>query len=496
MTTSAEKDVFKLLGGSAAAKVLGIASMILFTRLLTKDQMAVFPAFLMLAGLPVLFLTFGIFAAFIRDVPGLLRTDKALVRSLIVTGSGIIILGTIVPTVAAYWWSDRIAEFVFRRADDGWIIRTMIPGFLAYVISKIAENVMWGRGQFGASSVIQIVESIVRPVTTTALFFLLGFKGIVIGLVAAQLIMAAIGFWYVRDIFLGPLPPVYPLGKLIRESMPYYIGNYLSYLRGDGDTFLVTVLLGPAALAEYYLAKTLYSNVGLILTAVDKVAVQRLARFAGDRSFNDKIRELHIRISQTTIPFGLLVIAAAPGLILVLGGSRYVGATGPAILLLVVALIQFAIIPVDRAVYIAVPGFLRVASAIIEAGAVLGTALLLAPYAGLLGVAAARIIAPIVYCLFGVFILHRRLGLSLPFQVTFLAVMTAAPGTALALLLAPRPQGFLGALENISLATGIWVVALIAIGSLLNRPLVNVLTENTFRYYRTARNWAHAAAIR
>lgn len=459
MTKGAQRDVFKLIGGSAAAKLFGIASTMLFARLLSKEQMAVFPAFLMLAGLPVLFLTFGIFAAFVRDVPALLRTDKTLVRSLIVTGSGVIVIGTIVPTFAAYWWSDRIAEFVFRRADDGWIIRTMIPGFLAYMISKIAENVMWGRGQFGATSVIQIVESIVRPVTTTTLFFLLGFKGIVIGLVAAQIVMAAVGFWYVRDIFIGPLPPLYPVGKLISASMPYYIGNYLSYLKGDGDTFLVTTLLGPIALAEYYIAKNLFSNVCLILTAIDKVAVERLARSAGSVSFNEKVRQLHVRISQTTIPFALLVIAAAPGLIALLGGSRYAGSTGPAMLLLLVALIQFTIIPVDRAVYIAVPGFLRVASATIEASAVLGVAFVLAPYVGLLGVATARIIAPIGFCIFGIFILHRRLGLSLPFNVSFLALLTGAPGTMLALFLVPATRGIVGAFESISLAAAIWVVS-------------------------------------
>lgn len=495
MTTGAQKDVIKLVGGSAAAKLFGIASTMLFARLLTKDQMAVFPAFLMLAGLPVLFLTFGIFSAFIRDVPVLLRTDSRLVRSLIVTGSGVIILGTIVPTAAAYWWSDKVAEFVFRQADDGWIIRTMIPGFVAYMISKIAENVMWGRGQFGETSIVQIIESIVRPLATMTLYFSLGLKGIVIGLVTSQFIIAGVGFWYIRDIFIGPLPPLYPLGKLFSASMPYYIGNYLAYLRGDGDTFLVTALLGPVALAEYYLAKSLYSNVCLIWTAVDKVAVERLARFGNSASFNEKVRQLHVRISQTTIPFALFVIATAPGLIMLLGGSRYAGATGPAILLLVMALIQFAIIPVDRAVYIAVPGFLRVASSILEATLVVGTALLLAPSAGLMGVATARIIAPLGYCVFGVFVLYRRFGLSLPFNVSFLALMTGAPGTLLALFMTPAAHGLVGALERIALAAVIWAVSFLVVGYLANRVLVDFLADNALRYYRVAKDWAYATAF-
>jgi O-antigen/teichoic acid export membrane protein len=89
----------------------------------------------------------------------------------------------------------------------------------------------------------------------------MGFPGIAVGLVLTQLVLAAVGLWYIRDVFAWPLPPVYPIGELLWESLPYYIGNYLSYLRGDGDNLLVTALLGPTALAEYYVAKTLYTNV-------------------------------------------------------------------------------------------------------------------------------------------------------------------------------------------------------------------------------------------
>ncbi|HEY5048125.1 MAG TPA: oligosaccharide flippase family protein [Rhizomicrobium sp.] len=485
MRTTAPKDVVKLLSGSLVAKVFGIGAVMLFARVLPKDQMAIFPAYLMLAGLSTLFVTFGIYAAFVREVPSLLRTDEARARSLVMTGSGVILAGTLIPCVAAWWWSDAIAAFVFKNAAQGWVIRIMVPGFLAYVVSKTADQIMWGRAQFGATSILQILESIVRPVATVALWFWLGYRGIVFGLVIAQFVMAAVAFWCVRDMFLGPLPALYPLRKLFSESMPYYIGNYLSYLRGDGDSILVS-FLGPAALAEYYIAKTLFTNMALVWAAVDRVAAERLARFALTESFADKVRALHVRICQMMIPFDLLAIAVAPGALVVLAGARYSNATWPAIILLVAMLVQFISIPYDRAVYVSLSGMIRLKFTILEAVVVVVSAAILVPLAGVTGVAAARIIAPLGVCIFGAWIMRRHLGLVLPLRPMLLALATAAPGAALALVLVPTAHGVASALSAMTLASLIWVSSTVVLAWFLDRPMLLALGAEVFPRYRAA----------
>jgi O-antigen/teichoic acid export membrane protein len=472
MASTALRDVFKLISGSLLAKLFSTAALMLFARSLPKEEMAVFPAFLMLAGMANTILTFGLFANFTRRLPSLIRTDPDLARSIVVTGTGIIVAGTLLPSAAAYVWSDTLARIIFERPASGWIIQIMVPGFLAYMMSRIEEYVMWGRGQFGASSLIQILESIVRPVATVACWLWLGFPGIVIALVVSQIVMAAIGLWYIRDMFFAGPVSIYPVRRLIWESMSYYAGNYLSFFRGDGDSLLVTLFLGPAALAEYYVAKTLYTNVSLICTAVDKVAAERLARDLDPKVFADKAVKLHEQICSTFVPFCMLVIATAPGAMIVLAGAKYADATWPAIVLLVAMLVQFVSIPFDRAVYISLPGWIRLKYTTIEAVAAVAAVAILAPFAGLLGVSVARIVAPLGVCIFGAVILKRHLGVVLPAKPLVLAIALSTPGTIVALLAMPTPHTIVQAIWWSGLGALVWIIFFLGLVYVFNRPLL------------------------
>lgn len=490
---SAPRDVLKLLSGSVLAKVFGIVSLMIFARLLAKDQMAVFPAYLMLAGLPLLFMTFGIYASFVRELPSLMRNDVEQARSLVVTGSAIVAAGTLLPCLAFFYFADQISMLVFKTAAQGWAVRAMVPGFLAYMVSRTTDNVMWGRGQFGATSTIQILESIVRPVATVSLYFLLGYRGIVTGLVLSQCIMAAIAFWYVRDMYLGAWPGFYPVRRLFVQSMPYYIANYLSYLRGDGDSILVTLLLGPAALAEYYVAKTLFANMVLIWQSVDRVAVERLGRVVNTEVFAERVKALHVQLSQILIPFCLFAIALAPSALLLLTGARYANATWPAVILLFGTLAMFVAIPYDRGVYVGLPGMVRLKFTMIEAALVVGTAVTLAPVLGLVGIAGARVIAPIGVSVFGAYLLRRHLGLVLPFGAALRALATAAPGTALALFAVPPGHRFATELASMAAAGMIWLACFLLLAWLFNRQLLDRLAATIAEQYRSLRT---AGAVR
>jgi len=487
ISKTASRDVLTLLSGSFIAKLIAMASITIFARALSKQEMAVFPAYFMLTGLSCLVLTLGIFSLFTRDIPSLLqRGEIEQMRSLAVTGSAVIILGTIPVILFSLYFGDAIAGLVFRDVDDGWIIKLMAPGFLAATISQIAEYMMWGRGQFGATSLVQMLQSFLRPIGTLTFYFWLGFPGVVVGLVVAEFISAGAGIWCIRDVVIGPLPAIYPLRRLVSESMPYYIGNYLTYFRGDGDSLFVTALLGPQALAEYYIAKILYTNAFLLMTAVDKVAVQRLARFIGTPAFLDTVRNLHVQISEVLIPFSLLLIALAPGLMTVIGGSRYANATWPAIVLLVAMLIQFIGVSYNRAIYVALPGTTRLKFTAIETLVVVVSTCVLAPLAGIIGAAFSRVIAALGIWLFGAFLLRRHLAAALPLRPTFIAVATGLPGTILVLLLSAPATGLRGAIILLLQSGTIWTAAFLGLTLVLNRPLIESLSGAFTRRYRAA----------
>jgi len=482
--STAIRDVSKLLTGSLLAKLFGVAALMLFSRVLPRDEMAVFPAYLTLIGIPSLFLSFGAFQTLIRKLPSLVREDFAEARSLAMTTSVVIVAGTILVCLLSLPFSGRIAVYFFRNAGEAWIVRLSLVGCVALTLSKITEFMMWGLGRFGETSLIQIAESIVRPSLTVTLYFAFGLEGIVAGLVAAQIVMAILSLWYVRDMLSGGRPSVYPLRRLFRESFPFYIDNYLWYLKGDGDTLLVA-FLGPSVLAEYYIARNLYTNVLIGWYSLDKVVLERLARLGQmSDAFRARAAEIHTRVSETAVPAMMLVIAVAPYGLLVLAGAKYADATWPAVALLVVALIQFVNIAINRAVFVGLPGTYRLSASAVEAAAVLIAAGCLVPTQGIMGVAFARIVGPVAGGVFGYALLRQKFDLSLPWQPTLCALAASAPGTLIILLCAPLAHGAGAAVLDAAAACVFWLTAFALLSYALNRPAFDAAASFLSRRYR------------
>lgn len=482
MRQSALLDVSRLLSGNLLAKLLGIASLMLFTRLLTKDQLAVFPAFLMLIGLANLFLSFGIYQYFLRQLPLLFRTDREQARSLCATGSLIIIGGTVPVAILAVVFRERISTWLFDDPRQSWIVIYASIGSIAYAVSKIVEFVMWARGQFTQTSIVQVAESVVRPVLTVVLFFAIGYNGVIIGLVVAQFVIAILSVAFVRDLFVGGRPAGYPLKHLFQQSMPYYLESYLWYVRGDGDSLLVSIFLGPAYLASYYVAKTLLTNLLVLWTAIDKVAVERLARDgAHAKDFGERVRQLHSRLSATIVPPVMALIAVAPYAVVIMAGPKYESSAVPAVFLLSVGLVQLQTIALDRALFVAGSPVVRLTKTAVESAASVISAFALAPSLGIVGIAIARLIGPLSGAAYGIFVLGRWFSLYLPLRDTVVPFLTALAPTVLILALAPRASGFKAAAISSVAAILVWITLFLLLTYVFNRPLFQTLKNRTKR---------------
>jgi O-antigen/teichoic acid export membrane protein len=473
--SAALRDVSKLLLGNVVAKALGTASLMLFARLLSKDQLAIFPAFLMLVGLANLFLSLGIYQYFLRTLPLLFQNDWQEARRLIATGATVIVGGTIPVVLVAIYFRLAVATYMFDDPRKSWIVIYAGVGSIPYAISKIVEFIMWARGQYTQTSIVQIAESVVRPVFTIILYAAMGYTGIVVGLVAAQFVIAALSVFYARDIFPGGIPARFPLRRLFLQSMPYYLESYLWYIRGDGDTLLVSVFMGPSFLAAYYVAKTLLTNLLVLWTSVDKVAAERLARSGyHDINFGDRVRQLHSVLSQVVAPGILLLVALAPYGIVLVAGPKYLSSATPAALLLMVGFVQFQTIALDRALFVAGSPMVRLTKTAIESGISLASALLLAHPLGLTGIALARVFGPCGGALYSLFMLGRRFAIRLPFRDLALTLATTAAPTLLIVLLAPSPKNSGAAIVYGAISATIWLVLFFAISYFVNRAFFDL----------------------
>ncbi|HEY1612442.1 MAG TPA: oligosaccharide flippase family protein [Rhizomicrobium sp.] len=468
--SAAVRDILKLVSGSVAARLISIAALMLFTRTLSKTEVAIFPVYLMLGGVANLFFNFGIFPIFVKLLPSLLRSDRQKACDLVLTGAVLILFGTVLVSILTAAFADRVAVTVLGTAAYGHAVRVMCIGFVAFAIAKLVEHVMWGRGQYGMTSVLQLLDAAVRPVTCVALYLLMGFEGIVIALVIAQSIVAAASVWCVRDFFRGMRLRFYPLGALFQQSYPFYFESYLMYARGDGDNWLVTFFLGPAFLAEYYVAKTLYSSVIMFSTAVDKVVAERFAREAHVPDvLAARAGETHRHLSQFAPPLMLFLITLTPFIMTVVGGDRYRSAAGPAMILLVLALQQILTIPIDRSVFAGTPSFFRLLKTLIESVGVMAGAIVMAPLAGINGIAAGRLLGQGLAALFGYELIRRKLGIHLGLRKLAISLACSLPGTILILALAPVAHGAAAAIGEAVASALVWLGVFAATTFLVDR---------------------------
>ena len=473
---SAYRDLGKLLLGSAVVKLFGIAATLVFVRVLTKTEMAVFPIYFMLRYVSAQLLDFGITPYLIRVLPSTLREGRESARSLLFTAVPIVFAGLAVVTTLTFLFSDRVAELVLQDHSAGWMVRIICLGFFPYTVTKISEYVIWGRAQFATLSFLQTLEAFVRPVVIVSFYVLFGLPGVVAAFVLVEVFLAAVYVYCIRDLIGGSRPPAYPARQLLAASFPLYVDGYLWYLRSGGDNWLVSIFLGPIALSEYYVAGIMVNQVTMLFASVDKVVMERLGRHMDKpESLAEKALEVHATVTRFVLPGILWLLALTPLAIIVIAGPAYSASVAPAIVLMLVALAQFLFMPVDRSVFVGTPTRFRLFKTAIEATVVLAGSALLAPLVGSAGIAGGRLAGETAGGFFGLAVLRRRLKLMLPFDEVLRAFLTAAPGTILVLWFMPPVSGTVEAIVAAAVASAAWLALFLVLVFFFNRPLLDAL---------------------
>ena len=474
------RDISVLLTGSLVTKIIGLAALMFYARVLSKAELAVFPIYLMLSELSLVLPSFGVMPTLIKTLPLQLKHDQDTARGLIYTSSTIVIWGTILVSVAAYIFSPDISRILLQNKIGANVVRIMTIGFVALSIGKLAEQVMWAAGRFGKKSLLNVLESIFKPTCTVVLFLTYGLVGIVVGLVLAQIIRSLLALYYIRDIVFKKSIAPYPVRSLLRQSMPFYFESFLMYFRREGDNWLVSTMLGSSTLAVYYIAKTVYANFFLIYKSIDQVITEKLAiRFHNDAGFKGAIGDCYRYITHSSIPIFLYTICILPILIVLLGGDRYLASITPSSILLAALLVQFLRIPVDRTIFIASKSENRVILTMVDTLFLFGGLLTLTPLFDVEGVAASRVVSQLGGGLFGLWFMHSKLKVILDLKPFLSSLATALPGTLILFYYWEYWEQSFGIFIAFLVITFFWFLGFIILSFTFNRDLFLLALRST-----------------
>lgn len=421
----------QLISADIFVKALAVVALAFYTRYLPKPHLSLLPIYEMLAGMSTLFFSFGILPTFVRSLPSLLQSDPPEARGMVLTGACPVLGGAAFFSLSIFCFAVHISRLLCATTAYASLLQLMTIGFFTSAVTKLAQYLLWAASRFGKVSIMNMFNSLANVLLTVGLLLLLGLKGLVLGLVIRDAISACLSLFFLRDIlFTGPVR-YYSLKKLLKQSVPFYLEGYLIYFRAQGDYWIVSTMLGPAAMATYYVAKRIYAAVLTLFESADKVITTDLARRREDlKDTKERISQLLIVISQTAVPLVFLIIGLAPSIIYVVAGKQYADSVVPCIILCVAILAQFVRAPIGRAIFVLKPPVARFKLTAVDSTCLVTALLLLTPLLNEPGVALSRFLSSAVAAVYACLVLKSVLAVRIPIGQIAMSLAASLPMTA------------------------------------------------------------------
>lgn len=328
MTSSKADKAFKGVGelflGQIASKVFTFGFLIVFVRLLDRDELAILPLFYAASGVATLLFSFGIPVTLVREIPRLRVAEPEKMHSLLFTGFIVVIVGIVISALLATLLEKQIMGLFFSNftghLEFKLIAAAILIGGWKTLLTFILRSLQMYRGMaiFAASN------DLLYRVLGLAGFFIAGINGLLAGFLIGSLITNLYCTWKV-SCFVFKVREWYPLPELLRISWPFYFEAYLHYFRAQGDVLIISSLLGSSALAVFFVAKRLYDLMMTLIVSMEQVMAPSLSQLLG-YSMESAVKgysRMITLILLVVIPIELFAMGLSYGFIDLIGGSDY-----------------------------------------------------------------------------------------------------------------------------------------------------------------------------
>jgi O-antigen/teichoic acid export membrane protein len=337
------KDLAYLITSNGALKVLGVVSIMIYTRFLLKEELALVPLFVVMGRLSMVIFSFGILPTLVREIPHLIEEKKiAEAQSAIGTSLLIVLPGILVFSGLCFIFSQQLSLFFLNTKEYTFHFKLMSLGFFFSGVNQTFSYIYWSLSRYQQESKRILIVGVLQAMMGIAFVLGWGIIGLIAALVISSTINTILYIYNLKDIIFSVSFKLYPVKKLIIESLPFHFESYLQYFRAEGDQLVVASLLGPEALAIYYIAKRPYDILHSFTQSLEKILTTNLAKVKGDLDlFSRKVSTIVNLNFFIILPVMFLAIGVCPTIIVIIAGKGYDAAVIPAMVLLLLLMCQF-----------------------------------------------------------------------------------------------------------------------------------------------------------
>ena len=313
----------KLFVINISGKVFTLFIFAILARVISPIHLAYIALIPSLSPVFLAFFGFGINTLMERDVPQQLTKNKLLGQELMRTGyicnlltiSIVLILGLL---FIDYWTPVVLSNY--ENANVKWILMPIA----SYMLLQVTGLFLLLDGKADKFGLLRVFSDIFAKAAVVILYLIEPSEiAIFIGLSIGQLPFLLYGLWLQKSWLFKKAN--IPLRSVFTQGLPFYIESNFNAARNQGDNILVSTLLGPVAMAGYYVAKTVANQLSVFYNPVSNFMRHRLSSKKGHshEAMAVAFKQVWLLCVPLFILIACVVGAISPLLINIIASEQY-----------------------------------------------------------------------------------------------------------------------------------------------------------------------------
>jgi len=271
------RDAGTLLLSRLAEGVISFVFSAWTVRLVSKEELSLWPVLGLLAGFSASLAGLGLPMAGVRLIPAhlargerkeaarILRTSLALHASFLFALCVVLVMGS------------RLVSRLMLKTDDYSVAVAMLaPGMFFGALGTHLGFYLQATGGFRQISINLIVRGLATAIAAPPLYLWLGWKGVPLALALGPFLSSTLALLYLRRLVWG-VREFEPAGSLVRFSSSYWGTSLITFAHTNADFLLLGVLTSPKQMAPYFVAYRFIAYLFELSHAALTVASRRVA---------------------------------------------------------------------------------------------------------------------------------------------------------------------------------------------------------------------------
>ncbi|MFX0139845.1 MAG: oligosaccharide flippase family protein [Candidatus Hodarchaeota archaeon] len=335
------KSGSQLFGSQIVVNLFVLMFGAFFAHKLPKEEMAIFAVTNLLTGLITVLGGLGLSMTVYKMAPELItKNEKERAASLIKFNIFFNFMTSFILILLLILFL-KMLSFIFLKGEElGNYNLIIIPLVFFENISSTFDTTLRSLQRFSTIAIIKIIKDVVSRIISLLLFFILGFKGFLLGFIIGSFFSTVLSVYYISD-FLFLKSSVRFHWELIIYSLPFYVSGILRYILINIDQYMIGIFLEPEILATYFITKKLASYLNMSIDSLMEPITPKLAEFKADSI--SKIKNVFpktVRFNAYTFtPLSFGFAALSYPIILLYGGEKYTNGAS------ILAILSLSMIP-------------------------------------------------------------------------------------------------------------------------------------------------------